>query len=73
MSRLEKEASTEASHKAYCDEETAKTKAKKEELSSDIDSLTAKIDKALAVLRDLLKLPCATANLLVVDNAMVLL
>mmetsp|Transcript_44968 Transcript_44968/g.104032 ORF Transcript_44968/g.104032 Transcript_44968/m.104032 type:complete len:699 (-) Transcript_44968:38-2134(-) len=48
LERLEKEASAEAQHKAYCDEETAKTKAKKEELTSDIDSLTAKIDKATA-------------------------
>mmetsp|Transcript_48407 Transcript_48407/g.89157 ORF Transcript_48407/g.89157 Transcript_48407/m.89157 type:complete len:699 (+) Transcript_48407:76-2172(+) len=48
IERLEKEASAEAQHKAYCDEETAKTNAKKEELTSDIDSLTAKIDKATA-------------------------
>mmetsp|Transcript_29933 Transcript_29933/g.69032 ORF Transcript_29933/g.69032 Transcript_29933/m.69032 type:complete len:704 (+) Transcript_29933:89-2200(+) len=48
IERLQKEASAEAEHKAYCDEETAKTKAKKEELTSDIDSLTAKIDKATA-------------------------
>eukprot|EP00403_Amphidinium_massartii_P026043 CAMPEP_0178402504 /NCGR_PEP_ID=MMETSP0689_2-20121128/16877_1 /TAXON_ID=160604 /ORGANISM="Amphidinium massartii, Strain CS-259" /LENGTH=699 /DNA_ID=CAMNT_0020023409 /DNA_START=30 /DNA_END=2129 /DNA_ORIENTATION=- len=48
IERLEAEASAEASHKAYCDEETAKTKAKKEELTSDIDGLTAKIDKATA-------------------------
>jgi len=48
IERLQKEASAEAEHKAYCDEETKKTAAKKEELTSDIDSLTAKIDKATA-------------------------
>jgi chromosome segregation ATPase len=48
ISTLEKEAASEASHKAYCDEEMGKTKTKKEELNSDIDSLTAKIDKAAA-------------------------
>jgi len=48
IERLEKEATAEAQHKAYCDEETSKTNAKKEELTSDIDSLTAKIDKATA-------------------------
>eukprot|EP00403_Amphidinium_massartii_P042452 CAMPEP_0178440306 /NCGR_PEP_ID=MMETSP0689_2-20121128/36693_1 /TAXON_ID=160604 /ORGANISM="Amphidinium massartii, Strain CS-259" /LENGTH=698 /DNA_ID=CAMNT_0020063041 /DNA_START=76 /DNA_END=2169 /DNA_ORIENTATION=+ len=48
IARLEKEASVEASHKAYCDEEQAKTAAQKAELTSDIDALSAKIDKAEA-------------------------
>jgi len=48
IARLESEASAEASHKAYCDEESAKTAAKKAELTSDIDGLSAKIDKAEA-------------------------
>jgi len=42
---LLKEAEAEASHKAYCDEEMAETKAKKEDLSDEIEKLTAKIDK----------------------------
>jgi len=44
--KLEKEAESEATEKAYCDEEMAKTQAKKEELDSVISKLTAKIDKA---------------------------
>merc|ERR1719281_1641263 len=43
-----KEAEAEASEKAYCDEEMAKTKAKKEELEDDIEKLTSKIDSATA-------------------------
>merc|ERR1719321_2333888 len=41
-----KEAEAEASEKAYCDEEMAKTKSKKEELEDDIEKLTSKIDSA---------------------------
>jgi len=48
IAKLQKEAQEEANKKAYCDEEMAKTKAKNDELSSDIDALTAKIDKASA-------------------------
>jgi len=44
IAKLMKEAEAEASEKAYCDEEMAKTKAKKEELSDDIEKLTTKID-----------------------------
>jgi len=44
--KLEKEQDSEASEKAYCDEEMAKTKTKKEELDYTISKLTAKIDKA---------------------------
>merc|ERR1719379_454330 len=44
ISKLMKEAQAEASEKAYCDEEMAKTKAKKEELTDDIEKLTTKID-----------------------------
>merc|ERR1719265_1947504 len=43
-----KEAEAEASHKAYCDEEMSKTKAKKDELNADIKKLTSKIDSASA-------------------------
>jgi len=48
IAKLMKEAEAEASEKAYCDEEMSKTKAKKDELSADIEKLTAKIDKATA-------------------------
>lgn len=48
IAKLEKEASSEANEKAYCDEELAKTKAKKEELNYEISKLTSKIDKAAA-------------------------
>jgi len=44
--KLEKEAESEATEKAYCDEEMAKTEAKKAELDDDIAKLTNKIDKA---------------------------
>merc|ERR1719243_437700 len=46
ITRLEKEAAAEATEKAYCDEQMAKTEAKKAELEDDIAKLTAKIDKA---------------------------
>merc|ERR1719401_1959151 len=46
--KLESEANSEATEKAYCDEEMAKTKAKKEELDHTISKLTSKIDKAAA-------------------------
>jgi chromosome segregation ATPase len=46
IAKLEKEAEEDAGEKAYCDEELAKTEAKKSELDDDIDSLTAKIDQA---------------------------
>jgi chromosome segregation ATPase len=46
--KLEQEAHAEATEKAYCDEQMAKTAAKKSELDDDIARLTAKIDKAAA-------------------------
>lgn len=46
--KLQTEAQSEATEKAYCDEELAKTKSKKEELGFQISKLTAKIDKAAA-------------------------
>merc|ERR1719346_807539 len=46
ISQLEAEANAEATEKAYCDEQLAKTKAKKEELDDDIAKLTVKIDQA---------------------------
>merc|ERR1719326_2687151 len=48
IDKLEKEAHAEATEKAYCDEQMAKTEAKKSELDDDIAKLTAKIDKASA-------------------------
>merc|ERR1719191_1141569 len=53
IDKLMKEAEAEASHKAYCDEEMSKTKAKKDELNTDIEKLTAKIDEASAKSADL--------------------
>jgi chromosome segregation ATPase len=46
ISKLEKEAENEATEKAYCDEQTAKTEAKKAELESDVSKLSNKIDRA---------------------------
>merc|ERR550537_122889 len=48
ISKLEAEAKSEATEKAYCDEELAKTEAKKSELESSISRLTSKIDLAAA-------------------------
>merc|ERR550537_640622 len=48
IDRLMKEAEEEAIQKAYCDEETAKNKEKKEELNAEISKLTSKIDMATA-------------------------
>jgi len=67
IDKLMKEAASEASFKAYCDEEMAKTKAKKEELTSDIRKLTSKIDTAAArsagLKEDVKKLQTELANL----------
>merc|ERR1719161_859326 len=49
IDKLMKEAQEEASFKAYCDEEMAKTEAKKDELNADITKLTGKIDQATAM------------------------
>jgi len=48
ITKLEKEAEDDATEKAYCDEELAKTEAKHGELTDDISKLSAKIDKAAA-------------------------
>lgn len=46
ITKLEKEAGAEATEKAYCDEQIAKTEFKKGELEDDIAKYTGKIDKA---------------------------
>merc|ERR1719269_206163 len=48
IDRLLAEAAAEASEKAYCDEQMAKTEAKKADLDADIAKLTSKIDTATA-------------------------
>merc|ERR1719240_554313 len=48
ISKLEAEAKSEATEKAYCDEELAKTEAKKADLEGEISKLTSKIDLAAA-------------------------
>jgi len=48
ISKLESEAKSEATEKAYCDEELAKTESKKSELEGVISRLTSKIDLAAA-------------------------
>merc|ERR550525_361783 len=46
IAKLEKEAEEDATEKAYCDEEMAKTEAKRGELMDDVAKLSAKIDQA---------------------------
>jgi len=48
ITRLQQEAGSEATEKAYCDEQLAKTEEKKGQLEYDISKLTAKIDQASA-------------------------
>jgi len=49
IARLEAEAEAEATEKAYCDDQIAKTTAKKADLESDIATLTSRIDKMAAL------------------------
>jgi len=48
IAKLEKEAGAEATEKAYCDEQIAKTEAKKSDLEEDIAKMTSRIDQAAA-------------------------
>jgi chromosome segregation ATPase len=48
IAKLQKEAAEEAELKEYCDEETAKSDEKKNELTDDTDKLKAKIDQSTA-------------------------
>merc|ERR1712066_459138 len=53
INKLEAEADAEATEKAWCDEQIAKTEEKKTDLESDIAKLTSKIDVASARSADL--------------------
>jgi len=48
IAKLEKQLGAEATEKAYCDEQLAKTEAKKGELEEDIAKATSRIEKASA-------------------------
>lgn len=48
IAKLEQEAEEAANEKAFCHEGKAKTKAKKDELDSTVNRLTAKIDQGSA-------------------------
>jgi len=48
IASLEKEAAEEATQKAFCDEETAESKAKQADLTGKLDKTTARIDQATA-------------------------
>merc|ERR1712186_299400 len=48
IAKLEKEAGEDATEKAYCDEQMAKTEAKKSELEDDVAKMTTKIEKSAA-------------------------
>jgi chromosome segregation ATPase len=48
ISKLEKEAEEDQNEKAFCDEEMAKTEAKKQDLEGTVEALTSKIDQAAA-------------------------
>merc|ERR1719346_257768 len=45
IAKLESEAGAEATEKAYCDEQLAKTEAKKNELEEDVAKMTSRIDR----------------------------
>jgi len=49
LATLEKEAEEEATKKAYCDKEMSETSAKKDDKSTDVESLTTKIDQKKAM------------------------
>jgi chromosome segregation ATPase len=46
LAKLEQDAQDDATEKAYCDEEMAKTEAKKADLEGDVSVLSSKLDRA---------------------------
>jgi len=48
IAKLEGEAGADATEKAYCDEQIAKTSAKKSDLDDDVSKMSSKIDQASA-------------------------
>merc|ERR1712012_969775 len=48
IAKLEKQAGAEATEKSYCDEQIAKTEAKKGDLEDDVAKMTSRIDQAAA-------------------------
>merc|ERR1712228_922459 len=48
ISKLESEAESDATEKAFCDKEMGETTAKKDDKTSELDKLTAKIDSQTA-------------------------
>ena len=48
ISKFEEDAANNATEKAYCDDELAKTDAQKAELEDDVESLTSEIDRTAA-------------------------
>jgi len=52
IEKLEKDAAEGAEEKAYCDEQLAKTEAKKGELDDDVAKLMSKLDTAMAASAD---------------------
>jgi hypothetical protein len=53
ISKLEAEAGSEATEKAYCDEQMSKTEAKKEELEHDVSKFSSTIDQGLSAITTL--------------------
>merc|ERR1719156_55518 len=53
IAKLQAEANEEATQKAFCDEETAKSKASKEDKTMKSDKLTARLDKATSTKTEL--------------------
>merc|ERR1712079_683711 len=68
IAKLEAEAEEDATEKAYCDEEMAKTGAKHGELTDDVAKLTAKIDhaesKVVSLTEDIKQLEADLAKLM---------